>query len=203
MKVRVVLIDSGVTIDHPHLRDHSVSFGTSFVGSDPSDDLGHGTCAAAAVLDLAPMVELISLKVFDRTPTAPLSRLLEALDHGLALDPLPQAIVLPLGFRDRSSIEEFQTRVDRAVSHHIQVVAPLLADGLPSYPGSLSGAVGVIADAALPRENPQQREDGWAASPYPRDLPGLPRERNLQGVSFAACNVAGFLARQAADAFDR
>ena len=32
-------------------------------------------------------------------------------------------------------------------------------------------------------------------SPYPREIPGVPRERNLQGVSFAVANASAFVAR--------
>ena len=35
----------------------------------------------------------------------------------------------------------------------------------------------------------------FRASAYPRSIPGVPRERNLSGVSFAVANVTGFLAR--------
>jgi hypothetical protein len=34
-----------------------------------------------------------------------------------------------------------------------------------------------------------------AASAYPRDIPGVPRERNLKGISFAVANASGFVAR--------
>jgi hypothetical protein len=34
-----------------------------------------------------------------------------------------------------------------------------------------------------------------AASGYPRDIPGVPRERNIKGVSFAVANATGFAAR--------
>jgi hypothetical protein len=32
-------------------------------------------------------------------------------------------------------------------------------------------------------------------SPYPRDIPGVPRERNVNGISFAVANASGFVAR--------
>jgi hypothetical protein len=35
----------------------------------------------------------------------------------------------------------------------------------------------------------------FLASGFPRPIPGVPPERNLQGVSFAVANVTGFLAR--------
>jgi hypothetical protein len=34
-----------------------------------------------------------------------------------------------------------------------------------------------------------------AASGYPRDIPNVPRERNLKGISFAVANATGFVAR--------
>ena len=34
-----------------------------------------------------------------------------------------------------------------------------------------------------------------AAAPYPRPIPGVPRARNLSGISFAVANVTGMLAR--------
>jgi hypothetical protein len=33
------------------------------------------------------------------------------------------------------------------------------------------------------------------ASGYPRPVPGLPQERNLNGISFAVANMTGFVAR--------
>jgi hypothetical protein len=33
------------------------------------------------------------------------------------------------------------------------------------------------------------------ASGYPRDIPNVPRERNLKGISFAVANATGFMAR--------
>jgi hypothetical protein len=201
MTARVVLIDSGVSREHPHLRDGSVQLGPVFTDGahveDPTqhrDRLGHGTCAAAAVLDLAPATELVSLKVFDEEPRCPLPRLLAALDYALTLEPAPGWILLPLGLRDRDAKQSFEQRLERAHARGIAVVAPLLADGLPSFPGSLAGAVGVMVDGSLPRESPEVRDGAWFASPYPRDLPGLSRERNLQGASFAAANLVGVLA---------
>ena len=35
----------------------------------------------------------------------------------------------------------------------------------------------------------------FLASGYPRPAPGIPRERNLQGISFAVANMSGFAAR--------
>jgi hypothetical protein len=61
----------------------------------------------------------------------------------------------------------------------------------------------VLLDAAQPRESVRvEDEEGRAlvvASPYPRPIPGVPVERNLNGISFAVANATGCLARALAD----
>ena len=61
------------------------------------------------------------------------------------------------------------------------------------------GVVGVVMDEAQPRDSVivVELESGTAlrASPYPRPVPGVPPERNFNGISFAVANVTGVLAR--------
>jgi hypothetical protein len=79
------------------------------------------------------------------------------------------------------------------------LVAARDADSQPCLPGSLPGVFGVGLDWETPRNRYRCEEvpDGpvYFTSGYPRSLPGLPRERNLHGVSFAVANMTGFLAR--------
>jgi hypothetical protein len=78
-------------------------------------------------------------------------------------------------------------------------VAALDAGGVRWLPGSLDGVVPVRLDWNCPREAYRVvRHEGRqviAAAGYPRDIPDVPRERNLQGVSFAVANASGFVAR--------
>lgn len=87
------------------------------------------------------------------------------------------------------------------------MVAAETAGGQRWWPGSLPGAVGVVMDEELPRGcvavggGAVGRGGGGpaaevvVAAPYPRPIPGVPRERNLSGISFAVANVTGMLAR--------
>jgi hypothetical protein len=59
----------------------------------------------------------------------------------------------------------------------------------------MEGVASVVANPALEREELEIDERGFIAAPYPRPIPGVPKERNLSGVSFAVANVSGFLAR--------
>ena len=70
----------------------------------------------------------------------------------------------------------------------------VVVSGAHMLPGSLAGVVGVDADESCPRDRFRYRDGLFLASPYPRPIPGVPRERNLHGVSFAVANMTGFVA---------
>jgi hypothetical protein len=71
------------------------------------------------------------------------------------------------------------------------------------YPGSMAGVVGVLLDADQQRDSVRVSEaDGrllLVAAPYPRPIPGVPKERNLNGISFAVANASGCLASALAE----
>ncbi|MBA3271999.1 MAG: hypothetical protein H0T71_15960, partial [Acidobacteria bacterium] len=73
-------------------------------------------------------------------------------------------------------------------------------EGEPWLPGSLPGVIGVEFDLGLPRDACDVTIDAAGeirvrASGYPRPIPGVPPERNLNGLSFAVANASGLLAR--------
>jgi hypothetical protein len=79
---------------------------------------------------------------------------------------------------------------------------PLIFSSAGTLPGSLPGIAGVEADAACPRDTYRQANGIFYASPYPRPIPGVPVERNLQGVSFAVANLTGLAAAARATSLD-
>jgi len=204
---RIAVIDSGVNLQHPHIAESGrVTSGPSVdaagawsIPAEQRDLLGHGTAVAAAILDLAPEAELVSIQVFHDRATCPFEHVLGALERALELQ--PDLVNLSGGTTERRWIKPLEELVTRLVAAGAQLVAPATADGLPSFPGALAGSTGTMMDAGLPREAPELRTSGthelWFASPYPRELPGLPPAANLAGVSMAAANVTGFLARGA------
>jgi hypothetical protein len=88
-----------------------------------------------------------------------------------------------------------------AESRGTRVVSAYEAHDARWLPGALAGAIGVIGDAEIDREAMDSLGDSpfgtspVRASVYPRPIPGVPRERNLSGISFAVANASGFLAR--------
>lgn len=207
MPVSVAIVDSGVNVPHPHLPAVVGGLAIDFEGKvseEYVDRLGHGTAAAAAIHEKAPEAELWAVKVFDRDLATTVRALVQAIDwaseHGCRLVNL--SLGTPNDFRE----PELAPAVERAVERGTLVVSAFEHDGRRWYPGSIAGTVGVVMDAAQPRESVSVFEvDGRSvlkASPYPRPIPGVPPERNLNGISFAVANATGVLARLLADRQD-
>ena len=107
---------------------------------------------------------------------------------------IPRANTAAFVERLRSKI--FPTiSVVRATAAGAIVVSARESGGVVWLPGSIQGVASVVSDSNLEREEMEVDERDFIAAPYPRPIPGVPRERNLSGVSFAVANVSGFLAR--------
>lgn len=202
--IAVAVIDSGVNVPHPHLP--GVAGGVAFdmrgtESDDVVDRLGHGTAAAAAIHEKAPDALLFAVKVFDKelaTTVATLARAIDwASDRGIRL------INLSLGTPNEFRVPELAPAVDRAVARGSVIVSAYELDDRRWFPGSMAGVVGVVMDPRQPRDDVAivGRPSGsvLCASPYPRPIPGVPPERNLNGISFAVANATGVLARCLAD----
>ena len=198
--VRVAVIDSGVNHHHSHIS--SVAGGVS-IGLDPAadsssylDTLGHGTAVMAAIQEKAPAAQYFAVKLFHDSLRTSADHLLEAIEW--AIDNRMDVINLSLGTRNPDHAPRFLPLLDRAANGTI-LVSALEADGHACYPGSLPGVAGVGVDWDISRHS--YRIEGVAgdlkfyASGYPRSLPGVPRQRNLSGISFAVANMTGVVTR--------
>lgn len=203
-RIGVAVIDSGVNVPHPHLPDVAGGVAFDLRGSE-SDDyvdrLGHGTAAAAAIHEKAPDAEISVVKVFDRELATTVSTLVRAIDW--ASDRGIRLINLSLGTPNEFRVPELAPAVERAVARGSIIVSAYELDDRLWFPGSMDGVVGVVMDAQQPREEVAitDRPSGSVlrASPYPRPIPGVPPQRNLNGISFAVANATGVLARCLAD----
>jgi hypothetical protein len=200
MVVSVAVVDSGVNVPHPHLPGVRDGIAIDFEGNVSEsyvDQLGHGTAAAAAIHEKAPDAELRVIKVFDTELATTVSTLVRAIDW--ASERRCRLVNLSLGTPNEFREAELTPAIERAVDRGTIVVSAFEQDGMRWYPGCIPGALGVVMDAAHPRESVRARWiDGHPvleASPYPRPIPGVPPERNLNGISFAVANATGVLAR--------
>lgn len=192
----MAILDSGVHRSHPHVGG-IVSTRALAGPPDAVDVLGHGTAVAAAIHEKAPGAGIHVLKVFDRTLSSTILTLLEAMD--LASSEGVRLVNLSLGTRKEEHAPLLQEAVYRARERGTLVVSALERDGVPWYPGALEGVVQVAMDPQCPRDairvEPTAHGLRVVASGFPRPIPGVPPERNLNGVSFAVANTTGVLAR--------
>ena len=206
--VAVAVIDSGVNPDHPHVSGVAGGVRIDLAG-DASDDyvdrLGHGTAVFAAIQEKAPGSDIFAVRVFEDRLRTSTRALVAAIDW--AAERRMRVVNLSLGTLREEHAGPLGEALERLARSGGVVVAAAEADGQRWWPGSLPSAIGVVMDAAIARERVEVRErssgeDGgqrdWAAAaaPYPRPIPGVPVEANLNGISFAVANVTGVLARR-------
>lgn len=195
----VAIVDSGINPDHPHVGNVLGGVGIDPDGREQPDWLdriGHGTAVAAAIHEKAPHAALYAVKVFDRSLETRVAALVVAIDWAVGRG--MRLVNLSLGVSDTQHEQALRAAVERAAAAEVLIVAAVDPLGPRWLPGSLPGVVAVRLDWECPREAVRAGEDksGWflRASGYPREIPGVPRERNLKGISFAVANVTGVLA---------
>ena len=196
--VTVSVVDSGIHAEHPHIGNRVIG-GVCVLPTadrnDWADRIGHGTAVAAAIHEKAPLAELLSVRVFDRSLTTSAQALADAIvwsaDNGAHL------INLSLGTSNTEHRGLLAEAVAYAIERRALVVSARELNGQEFLPGSLEGTAGVILDWDCERDEIGivQRDRTYAASGFPRPIPGVPVKRNLSGISFAVANVTGFLAR--------
>jgi subtilisin family serine protease len=164
---------------------------------DSTDRIGHGTAVSAAIHEKSPGAGLLAVRVFDRqlaTNAAVLARAIEwSADAGARL------INLSLGTANAAHGELLGAAVERAKRAGAIVVSARQSGDVKWLPGSLPSVAAIEVDWTLERDELEVAgntdETIFRATGYPRPIPGVPRERNLSGISFAVANVTGFLAR--------
>jgi subtilisin family serine protease len=198
--IRIAVIDSGVHASHPHVRGIAGGIAVREDGTlheDYVDRLGHGTAVTAAICEKAPNAEILAIKVFWRALSTDIATLVRAIDE--AADRGASVINLSLGTARMEHRELLEAAVARARAKGALIVAAHDDGGVRWLPGCLEHVVAVRADWACERDayGIEFVEDRpmLSTSPYPRGIPGVSRERNLNGVSFAVANAAGFVAR--------
>ncbi|HUF49475.1 MAG TPA: S8 family serine peptidase [Longimicrobiales bacterium] len=193
--VGVAVIDSGIHAGNPHVSGvgAAVHITASGESDDAVDRIGHGTAVAAAILEKAPAIDLFAVRVFDQTLATSAAVLVRAIERAVAHG--CRLINLSLGTANPARADAFVVAITRAVERGVLIVSARELHGVAWLPGSLPGVVGVQLDAECPRAALRVGRGALHASGLPRPIPGVPRERNVQGISFAVANATGFLAR--------
>jgi subtilisin family serine protease len=197
--LRIAVLDSGVNPSHPHAGGltSGVSLAGEGISEDTVDRLGHGTAVVALIHALAPEATIVPVRIFDKTLSTNLPTLVRALEWCAANS--IQIINLSLGTTNENHREPFETAVTHIADAGAMLVAPYAMEKTLLLPGTLPGVVGVVADADCADTACTVKQVAskvvFGAQPYPRDIPGVPRSLNLNGVSFSVARVSAYLAR--------
>ena len=199
--VRVAVIDSGVSLPHPHIGTIAAGVTIRPDGStapDYFDRLGHGTAVAVAIQERAPHAELLAVKVFDWELSASVKTLVSAI--AWAASQQVDLINLSLGTRQPDQANRLRKATSDAMRSGTLVVAARGPDGVDYLPGSLDGVVPVELDWDCPRlavtvDDGRDGPPRCRASGYPRPAPDEDIANELRGLSLAVANVTGLLAQ--------
>lgn len=194
--VRVAVIDSGVNAGHSHIRGVAAGVSITAEGGvltgDFTDRLGHGTAVMAAIQERAPEAQYYAVRLFDARLQSTAQALFRAIEW--TIEQRMDLVNLSLGTTNEAHIPRLAELVDSALAEGVSLVS-----ARSCYPGRLPGVIGVSLREQCARtsycayETPEGLD--FAASGYPRPAPGIPPDRNLQGVSFAVANFTGYAAR--------
>jgi subtilisin family serine protease len=197
-QVRIGILDSGVHAAHPHVGGIAggITIGPHGLTAAYEDRLGHGTAVAALIHHLNPQAELVAVKIFDSKLATSLPTVIRAIDW--CLEQGIDVINLSLGTLNTGHRAAFESAVEKTRGAGVVIVSALEIDGTAALPGSLEGVIGVMATEAGDTHDYQMCERYgklvYTAPPFPRDIPGVPRERNLKGASFAVARISAIIA---------
>jgi subtilisin family serine protease len=195
---RIAIIDSGVNLAHPHIGNIAGGVTIASSTTDPTyiDRLGHGTAVAALIHDRAPQAQLLAVKVFHDALVTNLPTLLSAIDWCLAHD--IDLINLSLGTTNQNHRGAFEAAIARVQAKGKALISAAEMQNQPALPGILPGVIAVLADNSKEAGEfgikTLHGKNVFTASPYPREIPNVPRESNLHGISFAVAHITATIA---------
>ena len=200
--IRIGIVDSGVYVDHPHVGGIAggVTVEAEACTEGFLDCLGHGTAIASLIHALAPDAALWAVRVFDRGLATSMRRVVRAIDWCIEND--IHIVNLSLGTVNSDHGPALAAAVERIRVAGAALVSAFEINGQPMLPGCMPGVIGVIADPDCPRGEyhtiARNGKSIFSASPYPLEIPGVRREHNLNGVSFAVAHISAYLAQMRA-----
>lgn len=197
MNSDIVFIDSGVNPLHPHTGRISGGHGYVMNKADPPrknsdfmDEIGHGTAIAGIIAKKAPFADLYAVKIFETELNASISVLAAALEWAVSKG--FKMIHLSLGVTGKAAADQLKPLCRAAAQKKIIILASAKGPDDKTYPAFFPEVIGVY-------HNPVCGWDQMVCHPgtgvefgahgFPRPIPGLPKEQNYHGHSFAVAHI--------------
>jgi subtilisin family serine protease len=203
--VRVAVIDSGIEDGHPLVGAVQQAIAVEDAGDDdvefvegPHDDLyGHGTACGGLIRGLAPLVDLISVRVLGPDLKGSAFTFAHGLEWCLEND--VHVVNLSLSTSNEDYAETFYNLIDQATQRNVMVVSAMNNERKRSIPSEFAGVFSVACCEGRDRErflrNPHAPAE-WGAIGVDMEVPWCGGSTIVAtGNSFAAAIIAGHLAR--------
>jgi subtilisin family serine protease len=205
--VRVAVVDSGIDGSHPLVRgvsnsvsvvrDDSTATGIRFDEGEHDDLYGHGTACAAIVRELAPDVELVSVRVLGPDLKGSVGAFAYGVEWCLEHD--VDIVNISMSTASETWAETFYDLIDTATRQRVMLVTAMNNQRKRTIPGEFAGVFSVACAPGHDREhvwcNPNVPAE-WGAAGVDTEVAWANGGRmRATGNSFAAPVVAGHLAR--------
>jgi subtilisin len=205
--VRVAVIDSGVDAGHPSVgsvgeyvaveRDDTSPTGARFVPGTHQDLYGHGTACAAIIRELAPEIELVSVRVLGDDLKGSAAAFASGLEW--CIEHRVDIVNLSMSTASDRWAETFWDLVDAASYARVLIVSSMNNERKRTIPSELAGVFSVACAPGVDREQVWSNPAGpaeWGAAGIDVDVAWLDGSTiRTTGNSFAAPVIAGHLAR--------
>lgn len=200
MATQVVIIDSGVNMQHPRFKTLSIvnQFNAIDGSSDIQDRVGHGTAVANIIHTICDSAELTIVKIYDQDLSADLSTLFSALRYvydNIECDILH--LSLGVGYFNCELLELCQMISSKGTL----LVSAFDNGGSISYPAAFDFVIGVESssqcrkstDFLIPKD---EIVSVYAKGGFHRVAWTTPEYTIQQGNSMSAAYVTGYLSKE-------
>lgn len=195
--VKIAVIDSGC--DKFILNDSRVAKGISFIldkNDDYIDKLGHGTACIDLILQIAPSVKIMPIKVFGSTLETSIEILFSAINF--ALENNVNIVNLSLGTKLEEALHPLYSVCEKAKDNRIIIVASNANVNINSYPAIFENVISVSAAEKSDKFDFDYYEDELCeclADGFPNNALVLNGLRvKMSDNSFAAPIISGMIA---------
>jgi len=202
MTLDIAVIDSGVNPEHFHVQGVSGGHGYRLnpkgqieKNQDFMDEIGHGTAICGIIRHKAFLADLYVIKIFQQNLNASGLSLIEAMKW--AIDKQFKIIHLSLGVENEIIARDLKTLCQKAHDRNILILASAKGPYDRIYPAFFKTVIGVYWSHDCKSDEIVFHPDSkieFGAHGWPRDIPGMPRERNFRGNSFAVAHVTARVA---------
>ncbi len=147
-KVKILIIDSGVWVEHPDLKNEDIKGMLWIDGemrSEIYDNFGHGTAVYGIIRNACSFAEIINIKLNNIENGVEYSELVKLLKY-IYLNIEVDIINLSIGLEDSECLKDLYPICQCLYEKGIVILSAFSNEGCISYPAAFDNVIGVCSD---------------------------------------------------------